>query len=82
MSRNERTAEEQEMLNRLGDHLRKLRKARDISQEDFAVQAGLGRSYYTEIENGRRNVSIINLFRIAQTLGVTLQEVVGYEMKE
>jgi transcriptional regulator with XRE-family HTH domain len=54
----------------LGKQIRKIRKERGFSQEDFAAQAGLGRSYYGGIERGERNVAALNLMRIASTLGV------------
>ena len=54
----------------LGTRIRKIRKERGFSQEDFAAQAGLGRSYYGGIERGERNVAALNLMRIAATLQV------------
>lgn len=54
----------------LGQQIRTVRQQRGISQEDFAAEAGLGRSYYGGIERGERNVAALNLMRIAATLGV------------
>jgi transcriptional regulator with XRE-family HTH domain len=58
----------------LGQQIRKVRKARGISQEDFAAEAGLGRSYYGGVERGERNLSAINLMRIAATLKTEVGE--------
>ena len=58
----------------LGEQIRRVRKARGISQEDFASQAGLGRSYYGGVERGERNVSALNLLRIATALHVEAGE--------
>lgn len=54
----------------LGQQIRKVRKERGISQEDFANEAGLGRSYYGGVERGERNIAALNLMRIAATLKV------------
>jgi len=54
----------------LGQQIRKERKAKGISQEDLAAKAGLARSYYGGCERGERNLSALNLMRIANTLGV------------
>lgn len=54
----------------LGEQIRKVRREKGISQEEFAHQAGLGRSYYGGVERGERNVSALNLMRIAGSLDV------------
>ncbi|MDR1563688.1 MAG: helix-turn-helix domain-containing protein [Oscillospiraceae bacterium] len=53
-----------------GDNLRKFRKARGISQEAFAELCGLHRTYISAVERCRRNISIENIQRIADALGV------------
>ena len=58
----------------LGQQIRKVRKAKGMSQEDFAARAGLGRSYYGGVERGERNVAALNLMRIAVTLSVEVGE--------
>lgn len=58
----------------LGKQLRKLREARGFSQEEFAWEVGLARSYYGGIERGDRNVAALNLIRIAIALGVEVGE--------
>ena len=45
-----------------------------MSQKDLAYSADLDRSYIASIENGQRNVSIINIEKIAIALNVTLKE--------
>ncbi|MCK5860695.1 MAG: helix-turn-helix transcriptional regulator [Abyssibacter sp.] len=58
----------------LGKQLRKLRKARGFSQEAFAWEVGLARSYYGGVERGDRNIAALNLIRIAKTLEVEVGE--------
>ena len=58
----------------LGRQIRKVRKERGFSQEDFAAEAELGRSYYGGVERGERNIAALNLMRIAAALGVEVGE--------
>ena len=62
---------------RFGANVRRLRKARGLSQEKFAFACNLHRNYIGSIERGERNVSIDSMERIATTLGVDLKELVG-----
>ncbi|MEA3063273.1 MAG: hypothetical protein QOJ94_3054 [Sphingomonadales bacterium] len=50
--------------------MRALHKARGLSQEALAFASGLDRSYLGAIERGEKNVSLINIRRIADALGV------------
>ena len=45
-----------------------------MSQESLAYAIGMARTYLAEVEAGKRNVSVINLERIAKGLGMTLGE--------
>lgn len=45
-----------------------------MSQKDLAYTADLDRTYIASIENGQRNVSIVNIEKIANALNVTLKE--------
>ena len=53
-----------------GARLSAVRQGLGISQEDLALAAGVGRSYLSGVERGRRNVSLVNICKLAQTLGV------------
>ena len=57
-----------------GEVVRDRRKAQSYSQESFADACGLHRTYIGAIERGERNVSIDNIARIAETLGVSIAE--------
>ncbi len=57
-------------LVKLGKRIRALRKLKKFSQEAFAAEAQLGRTYYGRVERGEQNISIQNLIRIALTLQV------------
>ena len=55
-----------------GRAVRTLRKKIGISQEELAHRAGLHRTYITDIERGVRNLSLLNIERIADALGISL----------
>ena len=57
-----------------GDNLKRIREEQDLSQESLAFIAGLSRSYYAEVEGGKRNLSLINISRIASALDVELNK--------
>jgi DNA-binding XRE family transcriptional regulator len=57
-------------LKSVGMRIRSLRQDCGISQEAFAAQVGLDRSYYGAVERGQRNISLLNLIRIAAALQV------------
>lgn len=61
-------------LVKIGKRIRDARKAKGFSQEDFAAQAHLGRTYMGRIERGEQNISIQNLIQIALTLKMELDE--------
>lgn len=59
---------------RIGWNLRRLRKARDITQEDFANDSGFDRGYISGVERGVRNPSVLVLARIASALEADVSE--------
>ena len=62
------------ILVRFGERLRELRKEQGYSQEGFAAACGLDRTYIGGIERGERNLALRNIEAIAQTLGISLSE--------
>ena len=59
---------------RFGKALRVRRHEIGVSQEEFADICGLDRTYVGGIERGERNVSLVNLAKIAKALKVSLSE--------
>lgn len=57
----------------LGDNVKTLRLNQALSQEELAFQAGLDRTYISQIERGVSNPSVLVLLKIAVALGVDLQ---------
>lgn len=58
----------------VGKHVKELRNQLGISQEELAELANLDRTYITSVECGKRNVSIVNIEKLANALNVTLKE--------
>jgi transcriptional regulator with XRE-family HTH domain len=54
----------------LGANLKRLRRAKGWSQEEYAFEAGIHRTYVSDIERGARNPTIEILVKLAQPLGV------------
>lgn len=67
-------ARERKIKKRFGERVRQLRKERALSQEALALVCGLDRTYIGGIERGERNISLINIYRIAGALHVDPKE--------
>ena len=67
-------ARKADILERFGQRVRELRSAQGYSQETFAHQVGLDRTYIGGIERGERNVALRNIEKIATTLGLSIAE--------
>ncbi|HYV38095.1 MAG TPA: helix-turn-helix transcriptional regulator [Gemmataceae bacterium] len=59
---------------RFGKKLRAVRESAGISQEKLADLAGLHRTYVSSVERGNRNISILNIEKLAKALHVAMKE--------
>ncbi len=59
---------------KLGLRIKELRKEKNFSQEALADLSNLDRTYINSVENGRRNISIINIEKIANAFDLTLKD--------
>jgi transcriptional regulator with XRE-family HTH domain len=57
---------------KIGKRIKYIRESKGISQKDLAYESDLDRSYIASIEVGKRNVSIVNLEKIANALNIPL----------
>ena len=57
-----------------GQRMREVRLEKKVSQEKLAELAGLHRTYVSSVERGQRNISLLNIDKIASALGVSLQK--------
>ena len=60
----------------LAKNLKELRTSAGLSQEELADRAGLHRTYISSIERGQRNVTLENIFALAEALGATPADLV------
>ena len=66
--------EKQKVLVQFGAKVRALRQSKGLSQEAFAAQCGLDRTYISGIERGVRNVSLLNIKVLSEALGISISE--------
>lgn len=65
-----------------GEHLRYFRESAGMSQEYFAEKADLDRTYVSSVERGARNVSLVNICKFADALGVHPSELFDFYPKK
>ena len=61
-------------LKKVGSNIRHTRNEKGLSQESLALAADLDRSYVGGVERGERNISIVNLQKIAEALDTPLAQ--------
>ncbi|MDV2503806.1 MAG: helix-turn-helix transcriptional regulator [bacterium] len=66
-----RPASHKKYLRAIGTNIRSLRHKKGLSQEAFAAKANLDRTYIGSVERGERNISALNLKKVAEALGVS-----------
>ena len=62
------------ITDKIGNRIRELRSRTGLSQEKFAQKIGMDRTYFASVELGKRNISIVNIEKIASGLDVSLSE--------
>ncbi|PJK01950.1 transcriptional regulator [Lysobacteraceae bacterium NML03-0222] len=62
-----------------GQRLTSIRKAKGQSQEQLALNSGIARSYLSGIERGQRNVALLNICKLAKTLGIPVSELFRFD---
>lgn len=65
---------ESQHLHYFGNTVRRLRTERGFSQESFADACGLHRTYISDIELGKRNVSLENIERVSNALEISISQ--------
>ena len=58
----------------LGARIQELRKKRGLSQERFALQINMDRTYLASVEAGKRNISVNNIKKIADGLDISISD--------
>lgn len=60
---------------RVSRNIQRIRRNKDLSQEEVAHRAAIHQTYLSGVETGKRNPSILVLERIAKALGVDISEI-------
>ena len=67
----------QNILIIFGKRVRELRKSKDLSQEELASKADLHRTYIGMIERAEKNITLVNIEKIALALEVNIKELIN-----
>lgn len=67
---------EHDILNLFGENVRKYRRILDISQEELAHRANLHRTYIGMIERAEKNITLVNMQKIANALEVNIKDLI------
>ena len=59
---------------RVGARIKELRQALQLTQEALAFKAEVDKTYLNEVENGKRNVSVINLEKVILALNISVKD--------
>jgi transcriptional regulator with XRE-family HTH domain len=70
-----------DVLVQFGEQLRRVRARRRVSQERLAELAGLHRTYVSSVERGLRNISLLNIDKLARALDVPLASLMPRPMR-
>lgn len=62
------------ITDKIGNRIRESRSYTGLSQEKFAQKIGMDRTYFASVELGKRNISIVNIEKIAKGLEISLSE--------
>lgn len=57
-----------------GKTIKKIREGTGLSQEKFALSIGMDRTYYASVEAGKRNISLKNIYKIANGFNLSISE--------
>tara|TARA_B110000046_G_scaffold152334_1_gene161386 strand:+ start:18693 stop:18935 length:243 start_codon:yes stop_codon:yes gene_type:complete len=70
------------ILKSLGHHLRLIRQEKQLRQKTVAKLCDMDSGSYSNIENGKRNITILTLFKISNVLNVSMTQLMSFEIKK
>ena len=65
---------------RVGLRIKELRQNLKLTQEGLGFKAEIDKTYINEVENGKRNVSIVNLEKIVNALELTIKDFFNHDL--
>jgi len=69
------------ILIKFGDRVREIRKEKGISQEQLSFKADLHRTYIGMIERAEKNITLVNIEKIANALKVSVNDLMNFDGK-
>ena len=73
------TIDDKDLLQKIGERIRKLRLEASFSQEKLSYECNLDRTYIGSVERGERNIAAINLNKLAKALNVSISKLLEIE---
>ena len=64
------------MLDGIGENIQKTRTARGMNQGELAIQAGVDRAYISLVENGKQNLTMSALVKLADALSIPVSSII------
>ena len=61
-------------------HLREIRQQKQLRQKTVAKLCEMDSGSYSNIENGKRNITVLTLFKISKVLNVSMTEIMSFKM--
>ncbi len=74
--------EKQNILTKFGQRVRNLRKEKRISQEELSFRAGLHRTYIGMIERAEKNITLVNIAKIAEALNIEMKDLFNDNLQD
>ncbi|MCD4773364.1 MAG: helix-turn-helix domain-containing protein [Bacteroidales bacterium] len=71
-----------EILIKFGEKVRDIRKMKGLSQEQLAFKADLHRTYIGMIERAEKNITLVNIEKIANALTISINDLFNYDKKK
>lgn len=61
---------------KFGENMKKIRLEKGMSQGDICRELGLDRAYISNVENGKQNLTLSTMEKVAKALGVSIEDLV------
>lgn len=74
--------DEEVLLLNFGTHIKNIRLEHKLSQESLAALSNLDRTYISGVERGKRNISLVNIMKLALALDVLPERLLAFNMED
>ena len=73
---------ENQLLVLFGERIRTARLSKNLSQEQLGSLADLDRTYVSGVERGKRNVSLLNIYKLSKALNISMSSLLDFEVDD